>query len=832
MKRLLLRALTIGGAAGGVLAVAAGASALLVALNRMPAPIAQRLPFVQTYVLEGAVRMTDGSTYPSAPVTVEVRTPRRTVRTKATAKTNYYYEAVLMGFGPPLRKNEVVRLRATMDEPVAAPAAGQPAGAAAAQPAATATARRQLLADFEPPLTSAGPLTSRDEVFTERRLRTTGLHVNTLDAWRLVRLASLENLPMLRYGGSVEIVGEVQPMEPAPDAKPFSLVLPPGNTEAGLRALPLGDLGEEIARRSFSWERKRQSIFFPFALSRAAFVAVRIVDAEGRPTRVERLGLYDGNGWRWDGRDATGNYAPEGEYTFAATADSLELDDAPKGFIAAIQAAGGQSQRRYAEFTARNTIGDFLDTFGLSIVQTRRGGIQSGPTFSLAEPTELYRARPAQLVRRVTRVFQGEDTLDTFLTTFGLHLENVVRSVNKVGRYRIAARAELRPLLEELRSVGPVASQEEFLRLPLSQVTTTDARGQTVPVPQFLSQMEVVPPAPEERPNVWGETLPPPVPVRFAVTPQLTVQGLLDRIRSAGAATVSVRGAIEDVPTYDARVVAPDGAKARFFRKPPAAPASNRVRADIRAAGVLAKTGAARTAATGAPQMTIEAAVIGLDGVELSTDAVTASAAEGTTAPFQWAASAYFAQYSPAAGTTAQTVTVEVVSQALQAKSDQVQKDGLYVPYQATVEVDVAALPVVAQAAPPASPGVEVPPPAANGAAGPPAQAPATPASAVATTPPAPTLTPVEVRDLGQLLSKMKPAVAAKNLLAYPSDQARTIVMGMKKRDAAKILDAMGSDAEEFEDPSLDDAALERQRQQRLDFVKAILVGNGSQPGP
>ena len=244
------------------------------------------------------------------------------------------------------------------------------------------------------------------------------------EEWGAVLLAGLRNLPNLQIDDEVTIVRRAHASERIAGDPPFQMDFPDEMTAEEARALRLSEVGEELARESFVWDKKSPSVGFNYDMARRSFQSVHIRDEDGVPIRSERLGKPGQAGtqtWVWDGKDNDGLYAPAPptgkEYTFVAYSDSFDLSDDPNetsGFQAEILALTGP-RIRYSEFSRNTTVGEFLDTFGLSLLKNVRGGEE---VLELRESTLFHTARLVGDPEDTEAILRGDSTVADFVTAW------------------------------------------------------------------------------------------------------------------------------------------------------------------------------------------------------------------------------------------------------------------------------------------------------------------------------------------------------------------------------------------------------------------------------
>ncbi|GIX07173.1 MAG: hypothetical protein KatS3mg115_1576 [Candidatus Poribacteria bacterium] len=819
MRRLLTRA-ALG--AVGVLVLAGIAFSVLVWRDWLPLSWAERIPFLHVVTLEGDVRMTDGTSMPPEPVTVEVRSSSGDVRSvQVDASENYHYRFVWIGLSPPFARGETLRIRATMPWN----------DLFTDLTTADDNTQEVLLADLRRRFAGDGADGGdQQEVFQERRLQLwSGSPPEDLDGWKLVPLAALRNVPDVQVDDVVRLLVVLEPMKAVEGQAPITLTLPAAPDFVSLRTTPLGQIGTELARVPFQWDKRQLRVPLRYTLSETANVSVHIYDAVGREIRYEFLGVVSTSRpramtWEWDGRDQTGQYAPTGPYTFVARANSLGLTATPKEFVAEIDGPHGR-RVRYGRFTSSHTVGDLLDAFGLMVDQRAPG--PDGARFVLRDTVRLYPAVSAGEPERRSETFTGDSPIGVVAQALGLTLDPVVRGIETRGEYRLVVRgAQLRGRisLEWLRTQTPVASQDAFLQLQLSQLDVRAQEGRYLPLADYLPMELVIerPLTPAESED-WQRTQ--RTVVRLELTGAERVAELLAALNELPNVSAAIRGGQEMIYQYDARLSAPNGAKFTVYRV--SAGPANRIVANIRAAGVLVEAQLDNVPTPipgdGSVAVPIRATVIGAEGRPLDQDTVTASASEGEIANrgyLRRTGSRYEGQFLVPETETDTTVRIEVSSKTLQTLHDAESADGRVVFYKDVLQLDVVGVP---------KPLVEVPvtPTALGAEPTAPEAAPTTPEAseaapvAEAPSPISPEEEQAQLRKIARVYAKMTPQVAADLLLSLPPSQARNILLGMSDRDAAKIIDALLS-----EDNVADPTEREARRQQ---LVK-IFTGNGRPP--
>jgi len=849
----------------GVVVFALIASALLVQFNRMPVAVAERMPFVETFTVEGDVRMTDGESLPPGDVEVTLQSPMgRTVRTKTTEKQNYHYTATLMGFDAPVRVGDYLRIRALLLSQ-GPPRAQKEEPTPSTNPSATTEKRSQtalvektaaistldppsqsnriLLADFEVMVGGEGATESTAELPTRLQAIAGTSAPSTLAEWEQLPLASLESLPQLRLDENIALTAEIWKTSREPNEPPLEVVLPSAADESALRALPLSAIGEELARSSFSWEKKQRGVSHTFTVPRAGVVALQVLNAAGVAVRRTQMSTPEGRfpqdlAWEWDGKDDSGDYAPEGTYTFVASLGSLNLGSSPSPYLVET-VEEGKPTLRYVELSVANRVGDLMDACASPVRQERNG------KFAFVHPVRLYRAKLDDKPERKSATFRGSDTVGTLAERFGLQIDAVPESATHVAKYRLVVRGgTLRgnPTLNELTARTSAKTQADFLALPLSQIMTADTKKPLVPdfQAEYTVTREVPPLSPE-----WGDR-PRRESVSIVVTPSTTLQEFLDRLNRISGVVATIRGTSESVYHYGARLIAPNGAKLRLVRTQEGTTTRHLV-ANIRAAGVLARVASANVLpiGDGVTSIPIEARVIGLDGKEITDDLVSGTATQGSLlngGVFLPSNGVYVAEYVPPVTGTNLETTVEVLSKTLSGKAASEAARGVRVADRQTVAVHVlgftgAPSPTVAvggkrPSSPAASPASTPPPPPET--TSPPAEPPERtlpeefPRGVVSSAPPLTTpagLNADEVRKLAKVYSRMSPKRASELLLSLSTEQARAVLLNMKDRDAAKIFDAILSSSEEEEEDLSADPATARERAARKQSLLDILEG-------
>ncbi|MDA1190304.1 MAG: hypothetical protein O3A46_01325 [Candidatus Poribacteria bacterium] len=827
--KLLIRAL-IALAALAVVTVAVPVA--LVLLNRMPASLAKSVPFVKTYVVEGDVRMTDGETRPDDTVQVTVTTSRgKKVSTKATEKNGYHYTATFMGFSEPLRAGDTVHITATT-----------PLSESMTELTQAAELKTVLIADFDRKLAekSTGNDGTGDEVLRDRVVKLwSGTPPDSVDGWKETPLAAMQNFPELRIDATANIIAEFQPMSAPTDDIPFKVELPDVATLDELNRFPLGNMGAELARQPFEWDKRSSQIPFRYRLSQPSFVTVRIVTESGVEIRSQKLGVPTNVGrdggeetWNWDGRNNGGQFADIGNYTFIALADSLSLGDGTKGFIAEIAGEGG-SRVRYAEFASTHTVGDFLDAYGLTVEE--RAAKVGRSRYQLRETVSLFRADPNGASQRISRTFNGTDTLASFLTEYALDLDPVTRAVRQLGVYNLVARGvekiSARVEFEQLRSTVTVGSREEFMALPLSQLEVMDGGVWTPLAPLLPLRIRIVlPPPPEASLEDWQRAA--ASTTTFSPGSQNTLTDVIARLEQEPGVTATVRGSVEDVRQFDARIAAPNGAKVKFYLGQADEP--GHMTANIRAAGLVAKLGTDGVTlpieANGQNRVPVEVTLIGLDGKTISTDTLTASASEGEVSDrgrMRLNGNLYRAIYTVPLSPDPTTVKIQVSSKQLNDRHRAKSADGEAVLFRASLDIDL--IPTDGQLAETTDPAtgapvnpVQTPPTSTtptstqnqNVASQPTAQqTPPATNGATATTPDADAA--AESKKIAKVFAKMPPATVAPLILAMSPEQAKAVLLNMPDRAAALIVDAvLSAEAEGADDPAV--------MQQRKQSILAI----------
>ena len=812
---------------GGVVAVAVLLPVSLVLLNKNPFGLVERLPLVHSFTVEGDVRMTDGESLPEDKVTVRVtKVDGRTVKAKATAKNGFAYTATFMGFTPPVGKDDKFTVRADM-----------PAVLTLLTQTDALEGEKVLLADYPARAASASSAPESDRIMlTDRKLRlSNGEPAIDVAGWGAVLLARLRNFPDLQIDEEMTIVLRSQESEDIAGDPAFQLQFPEGLTVETARALRLSELGGEIAREPFVWDKKRPSVGFNYEMAQRAFRSVHIRDVDGVNIRSERLAKPNKAGpqtWVWDGKDDSGEYAPAPptgqEYTFVAFADSFDLSEDPTkmgGFRAEILASAGP-RVRYAEVNVDTTVGEFIDTFGLSLVTTSRGGVES---LGLKEATLLHTARLVGDPEDTEAVLRGDSTVDDLVTAFGVVLDQLARSSKHVAAFDVVIRgAEYRTRLDfvQLRSETSVATRDEFLDLPLAAIEAKqrqgfvslagdlDANGPlTVVVTRRLGVQDM-----EDWESGRMEEF------SFTMTGTDTLRGFLAQLNKLNQVNAKLQGSVTDEFEYDVLVAAPEGRQFTFFLAPDKTP--NKLRINVRAAGVMASlTGDPSTVPGDAlTAVGVEAIVIGLDGSESADDALLVSVIEGAVVDggaMPYVDGAYRGQYTAVETTEDATDTLVVTASTLQARNATVRADdgdegGTL--YKAVLNVDVLGVeppPVVTAPAEVdgSEAGADGAAPGALGGAG---DAAAQGAGAAPTGPVA------DPRKMSKLYANLTPASAAELILAMPADQARPILLSMQERDASKIIDAILTG-------DVGETAANLGAAERLQSIMAILGTSGEQ---
>lgn len=810
---------------GVVIALAVLLPVSLVLLNKNPFGLVERLPRVHSFTVKGDVRMTDGESLPEDTVTVRVsKVDGRTVKAKATAKNGFSYSATFMGFTPPINKGDKIAVRAEMS-----------AVASLLSQTDAAEGEDVLLADYPARSAVASSTPEADRIILgDRKLRVSS-GTPPLDAagWGGVLLASLRNFPNLQIDDEITVVRRSQATEEIPGDPAFQLQFPEGLTAEAVRALRLSELGEEIAREEFVWDKKRPSVGFNYEMGRRAFRSVHIEDADGVNIRSERMGKPGKAGtqtWVWDGKDNDGNYAPAPptgrEYTFVAYADSFDLSDDPttmSGFRAEILGTAGP-RIRYAEVNANTTVGEFLDTFGLSLVMSARGGVEE---LALKEATLLHTARLVGDPEDVEAMLRGDSTVDDVVAAFGVELDELARGSTRVAEFDLVIRgAEVRTRLDlaQWRSQTSVASREEFLDLPLSDVEAKQRQGYVALAGEFERNgplsIVVTRRLGEADMEDWerGRT----EQFEFTLTGSDTLRGFLAQLNKVEQVNATLRGAIEDVYEYDVLVGAPEGQQFTFFLAPDKTP--NELRVNVRAAGVMARlTGDASTVPGDAlTPVGIEAVVIGLNGSESVDDALVATPTEGVVVDggvMRYVDGAYRGQYTAEETTTDAKDTLVVASEALRERNNSIREDGDKggALYKAVLNVDVLGVKpapvVVAPAGADGAGSVGVNGTGAGAGAG-------DGSTDGATAPPAGPA--ADARKMSKLYANLTPASAAELILAMPAGQARPILLSMQERDASKIIDAILTG-------DVGETAASLGAEERMQSLMAILGTSGEQ---
>lgn len=818
---------TLGGIAGVVVGLM-GIAALLVQWNRMPATVAKWMPLVKTFTVEGDVRMSDGESLPTGDVEVLVRAPLgKTVRARATEKTDYHYTATFMGFSAPVQAGDVVHLRAFLThQPKETNSSSEKT--TLSEGTTAVNTRAVLLADFDVPVGGSPGGGGFSELPTRLRAIPTVPPPSTLEEWQNFPLASLDALPHLRLDEKVSLSVEVQKTKRIPNEPPLEIRFPSAPDEETLRQMPLGAIGEELARTTFTWEKKRPRIPLTYTAPRPGVVTVQILSEAGMPVRNQQISLPAERGyprtlsWEWDGKNEQGDYPPEGTYTFVAGMGLLSLGSSPSSYVAETIQHDGTTVLRYVELSLTQRVGDLVEACGVPLRKNRRGN------FEFAAPVRLYRATFEGKPERKKAQFKGSDTLGTIVERFGLKLDLVPEAVTHVARYRLIVRGGTlrgKPSLNELRSRTPVQTQTEFLALPLSHVETADTGESLVSGFQnvYTLTYEVPPQSPE-----WGDR-PKRQTASVVVTPSTTVQRFLDQLNQIPGIAATIRGSSESFYRFGARLTASEGAKLRWMRlDAETGEEIFHLVANIRAAGVHLRVLADGVVplGDGVTSVPIEARVIGLDGKELTGDTVTGTATQGTLSNgglFQPSNGTYLAEYVPPVTATNLQVTIEATSRTLSGES----VGGGSASARGKVMVDVVGFSGTSPVAAASSP--------ASGEATPPTTSAATPSPSSETTasnaPPLilPTgINAEEVRKLAKVYSRMSPKRASELLLSLSTDQARSVLLNMKDRDAAKIFDAILSSTEEEEEDLSGDPTALREREARKQALLNILEGRRS----
>lgn len=822
---------TLGGI-GGVVVGLVGILVLLVQWNRMPAAMAKRMPGVKTFTVEGDVRMSDGKSLPTGEVEILVRTPLgKTARVRATEKTNYHYTATLMGFSAPVQPGDSVHLRAFLTLPPQPQQTKSPSEEITPSENITSLNTRTLrvlLADFDVPV---GGSSGGDSAELPTRLRAISSvsSPSTLAEWQSLPLASLDALPHLQIDEDVSLSVEIQRTRRIPNEPPLEIRFPPAPDEETLRQMPLSAIGEELARTPLTWEKKRPHIPLTYTAPRPGVVTVQILSETGVSIRTQQISLpaerrYPRTlSWEWDGKNEQGDYLPEGTYTFVAGMGSLSLGSSPSSYVAETTQQDGTTVLRYVELSLTHRVGDLIEACGVPLRRDRRGN------FEFAVPVRLYRVTLEGKPERKEARFKGNDTLGTVTERFGLKLDLVPESVTHVARYRLVVRGGTlrgKPSLNELRSRTSVQTQTEFLALPLSHVEIADTGEPLVPDFQnvYTLTYEVPPPNPE-----WGDR-PTRQTTSIVVTPSTTVQQFLDQLNQVPGITATIRGSTESLYRFGARLTAPEGAKFRWMRLESTGEKIDHVVTNIRAAGVLVRvlTDGVTPLGDGVTRVPIEARVIGLDGKEITGDTVTGTAMRGTLSNgglFRSSNGAYLAEYVPPVTPKNLPVTIEVTSRALSDKS----AEGVSASARGEVVVNVVGFsgtsPVTAT---PSSTPEESRPPETTSSA---VEETSLPETTVSNAPPLITPTGMnveEVRKLAKVYSRMSPKRASELLLSLSTEQARSVLLNMKDRDAAKIFDAILGSAEEEEEDLFGDPTALREREIRKQALLNILEGRRS----
>ncbi|MAF11946.1 hypothetical protein CMK11_15980 [Candidatus Poribacteria bacterium] len=781
---------------GVVVAVALLLPVTLVLLNQNPFGLVERLPLVHSFAVKGDVRMTDGASLPEDKVTVRVgREGGRTVKGKATAKNDFAYVATFLGFRPPIADDDKITVQATMSAP-----------ASLLDQTDAAEGETVLLADYpaRPAVASSAPDADRI-ILTDPKLRVSkGATPENAEEWGAVLLAGLRNLPNLQIDDEVTIVRRAHASERIAGDPPFQMDFPDEMTAEEARALRLSEVGEELARESFVWDKKSPSVGFNYDMARRSFQSVHIRDEDGVPIRSERLGKPGQAGtqtWVWDGKDNDGLYAPAPptgkEYTFVAYSDSFDLSDDPNetsGFQAEILALTGP-RIRYSEFSRNTTVGEFLDTFGLSLLKNVRGGEE---VLELRESTLFHTARLVGDPEDTEAILRGDSTVADFVTAFGAELDELARSSRQIADFDLVIRgASVRMRLDfaQLRSRAAVTTRDEFLDLPLASIEAKQRQGyislaseieQNGPLNVAITRRlgaELV----EDWEGGRSEQF------EITLTGSDTLRGFLADMNKLENVTATVRGAIQDEFQYDVLLSAPAGQQVTYFLAPDETP--NELRVNIRASGVMARLadGAENVPGDALTPVGIEAIVIGLDGSESIDDALVATATEGVVVDggaMRYVDGAHRGQYTAEETTTDAEDTLVVAAAALQERSDALReedKDRGGVLYKATMNVDVLGVePAPVVVAPADVNGDGAPGVNGNGAAAPGATADGTTVPVAAAAGPA-----MDPRKMAKLYASLTPASAAELILAMPAERARPVLLGMPERDAGKIIEAI-----------------------------------------
>ena len=781
---------------GVVVAVALLLPVTLVLLNQNPFGLVERLPLVHSFAVKGDVRMTDGASLPEDKVTVRVgREGGRTVKGKATVKNDFAYVATFLGFRPPIADDDKITVQATMSAP-----------ASLLDQTDAAEGETVLLADYpaRPAVASSAPDADRI-ILTDPKLRVSkGATPENAEEWGAVLLAGLRNLPNLQIDDEVTIVRRAHASERIAGDPPFQMDFPDEMTAEEARALRLSEVGEELARESFVWDKKSPSVGFNYDMARRSFQSVHIRDEDGVPIRSERLGKPGQAGtqtWVWDGKDNDGLYAPAPptgkEYTFVAYSDSFDLSDDPNetsGFQAEILALTGP-RIRYSEFSRNTTVGEFLDTFGLSLLKNVRGGEE---VLELRESTLFHTARLVGDPEDTEAILRGDSTVADFVTAFGAELDELARSSSQIADFDLVIRgASVRMRLDfaQLRSRAAVTTRDEFLDLPLTSIEAKQRQGyislaseieQNGPLNVAITRRlgaELV----EDWEGGRSEQF------EITLTGSDTLRGFLADMNKLENVTATVRGAIQDEFQYDVLLSAPAGQQVTYFLAPDKTP--NELRVNVRASGVMARLadGAENVPGDALTPVGIEAIVIGLDGSESVDDALVATATEGVVVDggaMRYVDGAHRGQYTAEETTTDAEDTLVVAAAALQERNDAVReedKDRGGVLYKAIVNVDVLGVePAPVVVAPADVNGDGAPGVNGNGAAAPGATADGTTVPVAAAADPA-----MDPRKMAKLYASLTPASAAELILAMPAEQARPVLLGMPERDAGKIIEAI-----------------------------------------